>query len=123
MAFSIIQTSFGDGVFSNPYAIASISVVVILFSLVLAYPDRLVGTAARKEINVGPEAYPLIGNTTWLLRIVLKQRKILDEILRAQKEFGPGGQPVTMTFPALGNRVVCINRPEYIHFVQKVCLL
>lgn len=121
MAQSFIETSFGNGVLaSHPLLVIAASVVATFVALLITYPDRLVGTAPRKEIKTVAGAYPLIGNTIWILRILLKRVKLLDALSEIQNTEGAGGQPLTMTFPALGNRAIIINRPEYIYFCQKV---
>ena len=103
---------------TNPLFVAA-ALGVALVALIAAYPDRLVGTAPRKEVRTAAGGWPLIGHTVWILKISLKKARFLDEILRLQREDGPGGQPVTMTVPALGRRLLLLNRPEYIHFCQK----
>ncbi|UZJ55187.1 hypothetical protein CBS101457_004507 [Exobasidium rhododendri] len=112
------RSSFLDEVISNPLYVAGI-ILACLVALAIAYPDRLVGTHARPEIKTVRGALPLLGNTKWILKVSLKQIRVLDEFLRIQREDGAGGQPITMTFPALGHRAILINRPEYIHFCQK----
>lgn len=114
----LVQTSFtSDAVYNPAYWAAAAG--ILFLALCLAYPDRLIGTHPRKEIKTGRGALPVLGNSIFALRIYLKQRKSLHEVLRVQREDGPGGQPVTMTFPILGKRALLINRPEYIHFCQK----
>ncbi|PWN38466.1 cytochrome P450 [Meira miltonrushii] len=115
---SIFQTSVDSDILSNPLYISA-GLGLLFVALCIAYPDRLIGTHARKEIKTATPAFPLIGNTIFALRIYLKQRKSLHEVLRVQEEDGKGGQPVTATFPILGKRAIVINRPEYIHFCQK----
>lgn len=116
---SILQTSIDSDLLNNPLLISA-AVALLFIGLCITYPDRLIGTHSRKEIKTATPAYPLIGNTLFALRIYLKQRKSLHEVLRIQKQDGKGGQPVTATFPILGKRAIVINRPEYIHFCQKV---
>jgi cytochrome P450 len=111
---SIIQSDL----LSNVPFLAAVSLVALI-ALALAYPDRLVGTAPRPEVKTARGALPLIGNTGWILAISRRKVQFLDELLKVQREDGPGGQPVTLTFPALGHRILLCNRPEYIHFCQK----
>lgn len=94
--------------------------VTIVLLLVVAYPNRMVGTKSRKGIRHVTPAYPLVGNATWILSIIFQRTRLLDEIYRLQKEQGSGGMPYTLTFPALGGRVTVINNPAYIKHVQKV---
>lgn len=94
--------------------------ITVLLLLVVAYPDRMVGTKTRKGIHNVTPGYPLVGNITWILGIITQRTRLLDEIYRLQKEQGKGGMPFTLTFPALGGRVTVINNPAYIQHVQKV---
>lgn len=113
------QSSFlQSDLLTNVPFLAAVFIVGII-ALAAAYPDRLVGTAPRPELKTVRGALPLIGNTRWILAISRRKTKFLDELLRIQREDGPGGQPITMTFPALGHRLILANRPEYIHFCQK----
>jgi cytochrome P450 len=114
MGQSIMQSDL----LTNPLFLGG-AIVVCLLALAAAYPDRLVGTHARPEIKTAKGALPLIGNTRWILNVSQKKTRFLDELLRIQREDGLGGQPVTLTMPALGHRIFLINRPEYIHFCQK----
>lgn len=91
----------------------------VFILLLVAYPNRMVGTTTRKNIHNVTPAYPLIGNLTWILSIITQRTRLLDEIFRLQKEQGKGGMPFTLTFPALGGRVTIINNPAYIQHVQK----
>lgn len=114
---SLVHISFSDVTNNATYVAATCGIGLLL--LALMYPDRLVGTHARKEIKTAQGAWPLIGNLFFAFRLYIKQRKSLHELLRVQREDGAGGKPLTMTFPILGNRALLINRPEYIHYCQK----
>lgn len=111
---SILQSDLLSNV---PILIAGFLVAFI--ALAAAYPNRLIGTAPRPEVKTAKGALPLIGNTKWILDVTRNKVRFLDALLKVQREDGPGGQPVTMTFPALGHRILLLNRPEYIHFCQK----
>lgn len=99
------------------YALAAIGFVVLLL---ICYPDRPIGVKSRKNIITIKPAYPLTGNITWILSVLMQRTRLLDEIFRLQREQAPGGKPFTLTFPALGGRVTVINNPAYLHHVQKV---
>ena len=83
------------------------------------YPNRPIGVQARQGIKTITPAYPLVGNLPWIYSIISKRTRILDEIYRLQHTQAQGGQPFTLTFPALGGRVTVINNPAYLHHVQK----
>jgi cytochrome P450 len=101
------------------WIIVVVFALIALIALAAAYPDSLIGTAPRPEIKTAQGALPLIGNTWSILASAGKKGGCLDALLHTQQEDGPGGQPVTMTLPAMGRRIIFIHRPEYIHFVQK----
>ncbi|CAO1626145.1 unnamed protein product [Sympodiomycopsis kandeliae] len=96
-----------------------IASIVVLVALCVLYPDRPVGVASRSGIANYKPAYPLVGSVDFILRISFRQTRFLDEVLRVQRDHGKGGQPFTITFPALGGRATVLNNPAYIQYVQK----
>lgn len=78
---------------SHPYRYVAM-IVVLMGLMVVAYPDRMVGTKSRKNIHTVTPAHPLIGNLTWILNIITQRTRLLDEIYRLQKEQAIGGCPL-----------------------------
>ena len=87
--------------------------------LCVLYPDRPIGVKSRSSLATYRPAYPLVGSLKFILDVSFKKTRFLDEVLRIQQDVGRGGQPFTISFPALGGRVTVINNPAYIQHVQK----
>ncbi|PWY98457.1 cytochrome P450 [Testicularia cyperi] len=97
----------------------ALGVVVVFLLLCAISPRKYLFSSHRAGVKEVPGALPLVGNLVFLLEIASKKRRFLDEFLVQQRTIGKGGMPWAATFPNLGGRVTCINRPEYIRWVQK----
>ena len=93
--------------------------VLALILLSLIYNDRFIFVKSRKEIPSMQPSYPLIGNFSWFVRIVNGKIKMIDEFYHHQKTLGKSVKPWTLTGPGLGGRVIVINHPAYIQWLQK----
>jgi hypothetical protein len=82
-----------------------------LFVAIALYPDRVVGTASRRDLP-GPRGFPLIGN---LVEAFPERRNMIELLKRWFNIYGP---ICTFTLPGWG-RLVAINRPEWLAHVKK----
>lgn len=93
-------------------------IFISLVCLSLIYSDRFIFTKSRKELP-SVTAYPLIGSTPFLLRVITKKIKLIDAMYDFQNTIGKGNKPWTFTGPGLGGRVTFLNHPAYINWAQK----
>lgn len=105
----------------SPLLVAFLAVLLVLAILTLLYPDRPISVAPHAAGINHWKGYPLVGSLDWILQVSGGKKRLLDEVLLMQKTegMGAGGQPMSVTFPALGGRVTVINNPRYLEWVQK----
>ncbi|KAF9137676.1 hypothetical protein BG015_002646 [Linnemannia schmuckeri] len=83
----------------------------LLIGAMLKYPDRAIGTRARKDVP-GDRGWPLVGN---LFQILRYRDNALDFFMDQLKKHG---KVYTFTLPSVG-RTIQINSPELVEYVQK----
>ncbi|PWN22059.1 cytochrome P450 [Microstroma glucosiphilum] len=105
----------------SPLLVLTLAILVGLAILAILYPDRPIGVAPHAPGINHWKGYPLVGSLDWILSVSHGGNRLLDEIFLMQKTegMGAGGQPMSVTFPALGGRVTVINNPRYLEWVQK----
>lgn len=94
---------------------------VVLIILAFVYHDRPIFVPARPEVPQLKPSWPLIGSLPYLAGLRRRKIRVLDEMLRQQREVAPGGKPYTIAVAGkfFGGRVYVVNQPAYIKTVQK----
>lgn len=96
--------------------------IALLAILATIYHDRPLFVPARPEVPQLKPSWPLVGSLPYLATLRKRKIRVLDEMLRQQREVSPGGKPYTIAVSGkfFGGRVYVVNQPAYIKTIQKV---